>query len=633
MSLEKASMEAAAPPPDAFDALHRVFGFAELKPGQGEVVAAVLAGEDVLAVMPTGAGKSLCYQLPAVMGHRLTVVVSPLIALMRDQVGALQAKGVAAGGFHSGNTPAEAADVEAALRRRALRLIYVSPERLLRPGTIGLLREAGCDRLAIDEAHCVSQWGHDFRPEYMELRAAADALGDPAILAVTASADHATREEIVAKLFRRAPRRFVRSFDRPNLHLSIARKGDALGQIRTFLKGHKGQAGIVYAASRKGVEKLAEALAKDGTWALPYHAGMEPHLRHAHQDEFLRNKGVVVVATIAFGMGIDKPDVRFVCHADLPGSVEGYYQEIGRAGRDGQRSDTMMLWGEGDVRLRERQITLSDAGPGHKAVERRRLSALLALCETPRCRRQTLLAAFGEIGPACGFCDMCDGAHAMFDGKVAAQKAMSAVLRTAGRFYPGHLANLLIGNATDAISRHGHDDLPTFGVGGEFTAAEWRSVFRQIQAAGLIVQDEGEGRWMVTDAGRAVLKGEAELDLVAAEPATRKGRAARAALAGVARGGEATPRGEMPASGGDEPSLTTDDARLFAKLKAWRTEVARTQKVPPYVVFNDRTLRAIASERPRDAVDLGRLHGIGPAKIASYGEAVLAVLGRFAEEG
>ena len=296
-------METAAPPPDALDALHRVFGFAELKPGQGEVVAAVLAGEDVLAVMPTGAGKSLCYQLPAVMGHRLTVVVSPLIALMRDQVGALQAKGVAAGGLHSGNTPAEAADVEAALRRRALRLIYVSPERLLRPGTIGLLREAGCDRLAIDEAHCVSQWGHDFRPEYMELRAAADALGDPAILAVTASADHATREEIVAKLFHRAPRRFVRSFDRPNLHLSIARKGDALGQIRTFLKGHKGQAGIVYAASRKGVEKLAEALAKDGTWALPYHAGMEPHLRHAHQDEFLRNKGVVVVATIAFGMG------------------------------------------------------------------------------------------------------------------------------------------------------------------------------------------------------------------------------------------------------------------------------------------------------------------------------------------
>ena len=618
-------------PAHALDALHRVFGFVDLKPGQAEVVAAVLEGEDVLAVMPTGAGKSLCYQLPAVVGQKLTVVVSPLIALMRDQVGALLARGVAAGGLHSGNTGAEAADVEAALRRGALRLLYVSPERLLRPGTIGLLRDAGCDRLAIDEAHCVSQWGHDFRPEYMELRAAADALGDPAILAVTASADHATREEIVAKLFRRAPRRFVRSFDRPNLHLAIARKGDALGQIRTFLKPRKGQAGIIYAASRKGVEKLADRLAKDGVWALPYHAGMEPHLRHAHQDEFLRGKGVVVVATIAFGMGIDKPDVRFVCHADLPGSVEGYYQEIGRAGRDGQRSDTMMLWGEGDVRLRERQIALSDAGPGHKAVERRRLSALLALCETPRCRRQTLLAAFGEIGPACGFCDMCDGAHAMFDGKVAAQKAMSAVLRTAGRFYPGHLANLLIGNATEAISRHGHDDLPTFGVGGEFTAAEWRSVFRQIQAAGLIAQDEdGGGRWGVTEAGRAVLKGDAELDLVAAEPTTRKGRAARAALAGVAASDGPTPRGEMPAAGGDEPALTTDDSRLFAKLKAWRTEVARTQKVPPYVVFNDRTLRAIAAARPRDEIELSRLHGIGPAKIASFGAEVLDVLAKHA---
>ena len=616
-----------APHPEALDALHRVFGFTSLKPGQAEVVAAVLAGEDVLAVMPTGAGKSLCYQLPAVVGHKLTVVVSPLIALMRDQVGALLARGVAAGGLHSGNTGAEQADVEGALRRRALRLVYVSPERLLRPGTIRLLLEAGCDRLAIDEAHCVSQWGHDFRPEYMELRAAADALGDPAILAVTASADHATREEIVAKLFRREPRRFVRSFDRPNLHLAVAKKSEALGQIKKFVSARKGQAGIVYASSRKGVEKLAEKLANDGIWALPYHAGMQQHLRHAHQDEFLRNKGVVVVATIAFGMGIDKPDVRFVCHADLPGSVEGYYQEIGRAGRDGQRSDTMMLWGEGDVRLRERQIALSDAGPAHKAAEHRRLAALLALCESPRCRRQTLLAAFGEEGPTCGFCDICDGAHPMVDGALAAQKAMSAVLRTAGRFYPGHLANLLIGKTTEAISRHGHDELPTFGVGGEFTAAEWRSVFRQIQAAALIVQDEEDGgRWRVTEAGRAVLKGEAPLELVAAEPATRKGRAARAALRDIADGDAPTPRGEAAPPGDDEPSLTTDDARLFAKLKAWRLEIARAQKVPPYVVFNDRSLRSIARARPRDTIDLGRIHGVGPAKIASYGRVVLEVV-------
>ena len=625
---------AVEPPPHALDALHRVFGFATLKPGQAEVVAAVLAGEDVLAVMPTGAGKSLCYQLPAVVGHKLTVVVSPLIALMRDQVGALLARGVAAGGLHSGNTFAEAADVEAGLRAKSLRLVYVSPERLLRPGTIGMLRAAGCDRLAIDEAHCVSQWGHDFRPEYMELRAAADALGDPAILAVTASADHATREEIVAKLFRRPPRRFVRSFDRPNLHLAVARKADALGQIRGFLRGHKGQAGIIYAASRKGVEQLAARLAQDGTWALPYHAGMEPHRRHAHQDEFLRQKGVVVCATIAFGMGIDKPDVRFVCHADLPGSVEGYYQEIGRAGRDGQRSDTLMLWGEGDVRLRERQIALSDAGPAHKQVERRRLSALLALCESPRCRRQTLLAAFGEEGAPCGFCDVCDGAHPMVDGKVAAQKAMSAVLRTAGRFYPGHLANLLIGKATEAISRHAHDELPTFGVGGEFTAAEWRSVFRQIQAAGLIAQDEEDGdRWLVTEAGRAVLKGEAELSLIAAEPATRKGRAARAALGRVAGADGPTPRGEGPPAADDGIELTTDDARLFARLKAWRLEMARDAKMPP-PTSSSTTARCAPSPPPARAT-----RSISPAstasaraKIGSYGDAVLEICARHAGE-
>ena len=459
--------------PEALEVLHRVFGFTTLKPGQAEILGAVLDGEDVLAVMPTGAGKSLCYQLPAIMRGRLTVVVSPLIALMRDQVGQLRAKGVAAGALHSGNSGADYIEVEQGLRQRSLKLLYVSPERLLRPGTLDTLRAAGCDRLAIDEAHCVSQWGHDFRPEYMELRDAADALGHPQIIAVTASADPATRDEIAAKLFRRVPKRFVRSFDRPNLHLAIARKADALHQIKTFVGKHKGAAGIVYVASRKGVEKLAAELSADGSWALPYHAGMEAHLRHAHQDEFLRARGVIVVATIAFGMGIDKPDVRFVCHADLPGSVEGYYQEIGRAGRDGQRSDTLMLWGEGDIRLRERQIALSDAGLDRKAMEQQRLNALLALCESPRCRRQTLLAAFGEEGMACGFCDICDGAHSMFDGVVAAQKAMSAVLRTSGRFFPGHLANLLIGKTTDAIARHRHDDLPTFGVGGEFGAAEW----------------------------------------------------------------------------------------------------------------------------------------------------------------
>ena len=546
----------------ALDVLQRVFGFTALRPGQDEIVAAVLDGADVLAVMPTGAGKSLCYQLPAIVSGRLTVVVSPLIALMRDQVAQLQARGVAAGALHSGNTGADHFDVESALRQRRLKLLYVSPERLLRPGTLDLIRVAGCDRLAIDEAHCVSQWGHDFRPEYMELRAAADALGDPRIIAVTASADPGTRDEIVARLFRRPPERFVRSFDRPNLHLSIARKGEVSKQIKAFVRAHKGDSGIVYAASRKGVDKLADILKAEGVWALPYHAGMEAHHRNAHQDEFLRQPGIVIVATIAFGMGIDKADVRYVCHADLPGSIEGYYQEIGRAGRDGARADTLMLWGEGDIRLRERHIAMSDAAAPRKAMEHRRLAALLALCESPRCRRQTLLAAFGEMGPPCGFCDLCDGAHPMFDGVVAAQKAMSAVLRTSGRFFPGHLANLLIGKATDAIRRHRHDDLPTFGVGSEFGAPEWRSIFRQIQAAGLITQDEEDGgRWTVTEVGRTVLSGAMPLELLAMDAPVRVARA-RKMLGVIASHDVPHRRSEPVAAPSDEPALT--DRRLAA---------------------------------------------------------------------
>jgi ATP-dependent DNA helicase RecQ len=614
-----------APKPDVSEAmrealvtLERVFGFAALRPGQPEVVEAILADEDVLAVMPTGAGKSLCYQLPAVVRGTLTVVVSPLIALMRDQVRQLTDRGIVAGALHSGNSKADNAIVEAALKSRTMRLLYVSPERLLKTWTLDRLREAGVDRLAIDEAHCVSQWGHDFRPEYMDLRSAAASLGDPRIIAVTASADPGTRDEIVAKLFRREPRIFVRSFDRPNLHLA-------------FVRRHKGESGIVYCSSRKGVERLAEKLSTEGVWALPYHAGLDSAVRNANQDAFLHKPGVVVVATIAFGMGIDKPDVRYVCHADLPGSIEGYYQEIGRAGRDGARADTMTLWGEGDIRLRERQIHLSDASPERKAMEHTRLNALLALCETPRCRRQTLLAAFGEKGAACGFCDICDGTHARFNGVVAAQKAMSALLRTSGRFFPGHLANLLIGKTTEAISRHGHDALPTFGVGIEFGAAEWRSIFRQIQAAGLIAQDDNDGgRWHVTDDGRKVLSGAVPLELLSGESPI-KARRARDVLRsidgdrpmrGSAGRGSATDEDEM---------LTAAEANLFAALKAKRLVLARERKVPAYVVLSDRSLRDIARARPQDADDLNRVHGIGPTKAETYGAAILDVVAAHAE--
>ncbi len=630
-------------PAAALDTLNRVFGFATLRPGQDAIVAAILAGADVLAVMPTGAGKSLCYQLPAVSGGRLTVVVSPLIALMRDQVRQLRAKGVAAGALHSGNTGEEHAAVGAALRERRLRLLYVSPERLLRSGTIEALRAGGCDRLAIDEAHCVSQWGHDFRPEYMELRAVADALGGPQMVAVTASADGETRDEIVAKLFRGEPRRFVSSFDRPNLHLAVRRKGDLARQIKGFVRERRGSSGIIYVSSRKGTEKLAALLADDGVAALPYHAGMEASSRNAHQDEFLRNPGTVVVATIAFGMGIDKPDVRFVCHADLPGSIEGYYQEIGRAGRDGARADTLLLWGEGDIRLRERQIALSDASTERKALEHRRLALLLAFCESPRCRRQALLAAFGESADPCRFCDICDGVHPMFDGAIAAQKAMSALLRTSGRFFPGHLANLLIGKATDAMRRHSHDALPTFGVGSEFDAAGWRSIFRQLQAAGLIEQDVE--RWCVTPAGRAVLTGQAPLDLVAVAGGSGRadgradGRAKRmlGALAadedprspaGSAMRSPALPVATLEAS---EESLSTADERLFIALKAERLALARAGKVPVYVVTTDRSLRDIARTRPRDLSALATVRGVGPARAGTYGAALLAVVALHAD--
>ena len=615
-------------PQDVLDTLHRVFGFAALRPGQEAIVAAILAGSDVLAVMPTGAGKSLCYQLPAVAGGGLTVVVSPLIALMRDQVRQLTARGVAAGALHSGNTNEDYAAVSGALRAKRLRLLYVSPERLLRSGTLDALRAGGCDRLAIDEAHCVSQWGHDFRPEYMELRSVADALGSPQVIAVTASADGETRDEIVGKLFRAEPRRFVSSFDRPNLHLGVTREGDHVRQIKAFIRARRGSSGIVYASSRKGTEKLAGLLADDGVPALAYHAGMETHLRHAAQDEFLSSPGTVVVATIAFGMGIDKPDVRFVCHADLPGSIEGYYQEIGRAGRDGARADTLMLWGEGDIRLRERQIALSDASPERKALEHRRLALLLAYCESPRCRRQTLLAAFGEAGAACGFCDICDGAHPMFDGVVAAQKAMSALLRTSGRFFPGHLANILIGKATDAMRRHSHDALPTFGVGSEFDAAGWRSVFRQLQAAGLIEQDAE--RWGVTEAGRAVLMGQASLDLVAVGEADGRAAKARRMLGAFADDEGSGRRRSTPGAMAieDEEALSIADERLFAALKAERLVLARAGKVPAYVVTTDRSLREIARSRPGDLAALASVRGFGPAKIKSYGAALLAVVAR-----
>ncbi len=592
----------------AHDLLHSVFGFGAFRPGQEEIVQAVLDGENVLAVMPTGSGKSLCYQLPALARPGLTLVVSPLIALMRDQVRALSAAGVSAGSLNSSNEPSENARVMKLLRQRELRLLYVAPERLARPDTVELLGESDVRLMAIDEAHCVSQWGHDFRPEYLALGSLGRQIGGRLqTMALTATADAPTRGDIVDKLFASPPRTFVRSFDRPNLRLAFKPKERSSRQVLAFVHEHRGENGIVYCASRRKVEELAETLAKEGINALPYHAGLDKTVRDRNQDTFQQQDGVVMTATVAFGMGIDKPDVRFVCHADLPANVEAYYQEIGRAGRDGLPADTLTLYGLGDMQLRRVQIEQSETPDERKRIDRQRLNALLALAEAPRCRRQTLLAYFGESSEPCGNCDLCQEGVERFDATVDAQKAMSAIVRTGERFGTEHLIAILVGERTDNVARYNHDRLPTFGVGKDRRPVEWRSIFRQLSATGLIQQDFVEhGRWLVTDAGWQVLKGgqriELRRDAAAAKPSRREKRAAAAAALGDA------------------------DTGLLTALKALRVKLAQAQRVPAYVVFSDRTLIELAAHRPESLRAMREIHGVGDAKLERYGSAFLEVI-------
>jgi ATP-dependent DNA helicase RecQ len=586
-------------------ALTETYGFADFRPGQEEILAAAFAGEDVLAVMPTGAGKSLCYQLPALARGGLTLVVSPLIALMRDQVAQLDALGISAAALNSASEPDERRRVAAGLRDRSLRLLYVAPERLLRDDTLATLSGA-VDLIAIDEAHCVSQWGHDFRPEYLRLREAAAALGDPQILAVTATADAPTRADIAARLFSKKPRVFVRSFDRPNIFLAMRPKANATRQLTERLDAHPGESGIVYCASRRRTDELAREFSTRGRQALPYHAGLDNVVRSRNQDIFLQEDGVVICATIAFGMGIDKPDVRFVLHADMPSSIEAYYQEIGRAGRDGLPAEAFALYGAGDIELRRRQIAEGGAPDDRKRIETGKLDALVALCETARCRRQTLLASFGEDSAPCGHCDVCQGAVRLIDGTLEARKALSAVLRTSGRFFFGHLANILSGKKSEAIERHGHDQLKTFGVGADRAPAEWRGVLRQLLSARLIEHDGADrDRLVVTEDGRKVLKGETPFALredVVAKKVKRDKRAAAHAAPDDA------------------------DAELLAALKALRGALAKAQKQPAYVVFPDRSLIEMAAAKPANLDELGRVHGVGAAKLARYGSAFLAVI-------
>ncbi|MCH9019404.1 MAG: DNA helicase RecQ [Proteobacteria bacterium] len=594
---------------DAERLLRTAFGFAAFRPGQEDIIRAVLAGEDVLAVMPTGSGKSLCYQLPAILREGLTVVVSPLIALMRDQVAQLRGHGIDAGSLNSSNDPGENRRVAERARSRRLRLLYAAPERLARAEMVDLLRQSRVTLIAIDEAHCVSQWGHDFRPEYLELGKLRDRLDGVQMLALTATADAATSMDIIDKLFDARPRVFIHGFDRPNLRLAMRAKAGGRRQVLGFLRGHRGESGIVYCRSRKQTETLAAFLRGEGFRAVPYHAGMDKADRDANQDMFLREDGVVVIATIAFGMGIDKPDVRFVCHANLPKNVESYYQEIGRAGRDGLPADTLTLYGLDDIRLRRQQIEDGKASEDQKRVERQRLNSLIALCEAPRCRRQTLLSYFGETTPPCGNCDLCLDGVEVFDGTVEAQKLLSAIVRTGERFGTEHVLNVVCGEETEAIKRYRHHALPTFGVGRDRSRSEWRSILRQIYAAGLVSLDIVHyGRWTVTERGWNVLRDNERIEirkdvLQPAKPARRRS---------------------------DETTASADLARadpeLLAALKRLRTELAKARGVPAYVVFPDRTLIEMAALQPTTRDRMRDVHGVGETKLERYGEEFLAAI-------
>ncbi|MEZ5776833.1 MAG: DNA helicase RecQ [Paracoccaceae bacterium] len=587
----------------AEELLSSVFGFSSFRPGQAEIVAAVAAGRNTLAIMPTGGGKSLCYQLPALLRDGLTVVISPLIALMRDQVRALREAGVEAGALTSGNTEEETEAVFAALDEGRLRLLYMAPERLASGGTLTLLRRIGTSLIAVDEAHCVSQWGHDFRPDYLRIGELRRVLDLP-LAAFTATADEETRAEIVMRLFDgQPPQTFLRGFDRPNIHLAFEVKDQPRRQILAFAAARKGQSGIVYCATRAKTETLAAALRAEGHAACHYHGGMEADDRREVEARFQREDGLIVVATVAFGMGIDKPDIRWVAHADLPKSIEAYYQEIGRAGRDGAPAETLTLYGPDDIRLRRTQIDEGLAPPDRKAADHARLNALLGLAESTACRRQRLLAYFGEESEPCGACDLCDTAPDLFDGTDAVRKALSAILRTGESFGAGHLIDILIGNANDKVRQRGHDNLPTFGVGQDLPKAQWQAVFRQMMGRDLIRPDpERHGAFRMTEAARPILRGEATITL-------RRDTIRKAVSKAVVR------------------SLVSDeDAPLLSALKAKRRALAEAARMPAYMVFPDRTLIEMAETRPATLDQMARVNGVGAKKLESYGGAFLEVI-------
>ncbi len=596
------------------DLLRRVFGHADFRGPQQAIVEHLADGGDALVLMPTGGGKSLCYQVPALLRAGTGIVVSPLIALMQDQVDALRQLGVRAEFLNSTLDADAAARIERGLLAGELDLLYVAPERLLTSRFLSLLdklqQREGIALFAIDEAHCVSQWGHDFRREYRELTVLHERWPKVPRIALTATADPPTQREIAERLQLQDARWFISSFDRPNIRYNVVQKHNGKRQLLEFLRGHRDEAGIVYAMSRRKVEETAEFLATEGYKALPYHAGLDPEVRAAHQRRFLREDGVVMVATIAFGMGIDKPDVRFVAHIDLPKSLEGYYQETGRAGRDGEPAEAWLCYGLGDMVLLKQMIEQSEAGEERKQLERRKLDQLLAYCESMRCRRQVLLAGFGETYPnPCGYCDNCLQPAETWDATEAARKAMSCVYRTGQRFGVAHLIDVLRGGDGERIRQFGHDRLSTYGIGRELDANTWRGVFRQLVAGGwLDVDHEGYGGLRLTEASRAVLTGGQPVRL-------RKELTARTKRE---RGRDAGPRNGV--------GVEAQDLPLFQALREMRARLAKAQNLPAYVIFHDSTLRIIAEERPGSMSELARIGGIGAAKLDRYGAEVLEVV-------